>query len=48
MTPDEQKEFRKARAKRNYAIALGLVLFVALVFAITLVRLGGNIVDRPL
>ncbi|WP_269715527.1 hypothetical protein [Caulobacter sp. NIBR2454] len=38
----------KARRGRNIALALGLVAFVVLVFVVTLVRLGGNIVDRPL
>ena len=32
----------KARRGRNIALALGLILFVILVFVVTLVRLGGN------
>ncbi|MES2341910.1 MAG: hypothetical protein V4597_09540 [Pseudomonadota bacterium] len=32
----------KARRGRNIALALGLVLFVILVFIVTLVRLGAN------
>ena len=32
----------KARKKRSLAIALGLVAFVALVFAVTLVQFGRN------
>ncbi|OXE37147.1 MAG: hypothetical protein CGW95_03365 [Phenylobacterium zucineum] len=38
----------KARRGRNIALAWGLVLFVILVFVVTLTRLGGNVVDRPL
>ena len=38
----------KARRGRNVALALGLVLFVILVFVVTIVRLGGNVAHRPL
>jgi hypothetical protein len=38
----------RARRGRNIALALGLVLFVILIFVVTLVRLGANVVDRPL
>jgi len=38
---------RKARRGRNLALAFGLVLFVLLVFVVTLVRLGGNVAQRP-
>lgn len=38
MTPDELK----ARKRRNVWIALSILAFVALVFAITLTKLGGN------
>lgn len=37
--------FRRARARRNLAIAGALAGFVALVFLITLVQLGGNVTD---
>lgn len=37
----------KARRGRNIALALGLLLFVVLIFVVTIVRLGGNVVDRP-
>mgnify|MGYP001225697140 CR=1 FL=1 len=37
----------KARRGRNIALALGLVLFVVLIFVVTLVKLGGNVVNRP-
>ncbi len=46
-TPDRAAA-DKARRGRNIALALGLTAFVILVFVVTLVRLGGNIVDRPL
>jgi hypothetical protein len=38
-SPTEQK----ARRGRNIALALGLVLFVILIFVVTIVRLGGNV-----
>lgn len=44
----EPEDFAKARRGRNIALALGLVLFVILVFIVTVVRLGGNVVARPL
>lgn len=48
MTPEEEQEFRRARSRRSWVIALGLFAFVVLVFVVTLVRLGGAIVERPL
>ena len=39
----EGEAARKARRGRNIAIAAGLLAFVALVFVITIVRLGGNV-----
>ena len=36
-----------ARKRRNVALALALLGFVALVFVITLVRLQGNVLNRP-
>ncbi len=38
----------KARNGRNIALALGLVIFVILVFVVTLVRMGGSVADRPI
>ena len=40
---DESEAFRKARAGRNIAILIGLLAFVALVFLVTITRLGGNV-----
>jgi hypothetical protein len=37
----------KARRGRNIALALGLILFVILIFVVTLIRLGGNVSQRP-
>jgi len=48
MTPEEQDAFIRARNRRSWAIALGLVAFVVIVFVVTIVRLGGNVAVRPL
>jgi len=37
----------KARRGRNIALAIGLLLFVVLIFVVTIVRLGANVIDRP-
>ena len=42
LTPEEQK----MRKQRNLAIALGLAVFVVLVFAVTVLRIGGDIAQR--
>lgn len=44
MTPEEQKK----RNQRNWAIAGLLLAFVVIVYAVTIVKLGGNIANRPL
>ena len=44
----ETEAFIRARRGRNIALAVGLVLFVILVFVVTIVRLGASVVDRPL
>ncbi len=41
LTPEE-----KARNGRNIALGLGLAAFVIIVFIVTIVRLGGNVLDR--
>ena len=38
----------RARRGRNLAIALGLVGFVVLVYLVTVFRMGGNVINRPL
>lgn len=42
LTPEQVK----ARKKRNLAIAAGLVTFIVLVFAVTVLNLKRNIDDR--
>ena len=39
MTPEEEARFRKARRGRNLALALVLAGFVALFYAITIVKM---------
>jgi len=40
MTPDEEREFIRRRKARNVVIALVLFAFVALFYAITIVKVG--------
>jgi hypothetical protein len=47
-TTPETLEQAKARRNRNIALAIGLVAFVILVFVVTIVKLGGNVANRPL
>jgi len=42
LTPEQQARLRR----RNIAVALTLIAMVGLFFAMTLVRLGGNVADR--
>ena len=42
MTPDEEERFKRARRGRNIALALVLAGFVALFYAITIVKVGGD------
>ncbi|MBS0361030.1 MAG: hypothetical protein JSR98_06595 [Proteobacteria bacterium] len=37
----------RARRGRNIALAVGLAIFVILVFVVTLVRLGANVLKQP-
>lgn len=41
-------EALRARNRRNIVIALALAAFVALVFVITMARLGAGVLERPL
>lgn len=43
LTPEEKKK----RRQRNLAIAGALIAFVALIYVITIVKLGGNVANRP-
>jgi hypothetical protein len=44
LTPEEQKK----RKQRNLALAGMLVAFIVLVYVVTIVKLGGNVANRPL
>lgn len=44
LTPEEQKK----RKQRNWALAGILLAFVAIVYVVTIVKIGGNIAHRPL
>jgi hypothetical protein len=44
LTPEEVA----ARRRRSIVIAVSLAAFVVLVFVVTLVRLGGNVIQQPL
>lgn len=47
--PDEDEKKRQARQRtRSIAIALALAVLVVLFYIATIVRLGGNVLDRPI
>ena len=43
----EGEDFRRARRGRNIAIAVGLAVFVILVYVVTIVNLGSDVLHRP-
>jgi hypothetical protein len=45
---DDQREFERRRRMRSIAIALVLAAMVVIFYVATLVRLGGNVLNRPL
>ena len=45
--PDE-KELAARRRKRSVALALVLAALVAIVYALTIVKIGPAVLDRPL
>jgi hypothetical protein len=45
---DERQEWERRRRMRSIAIALALAALVVLFYLATLVRLGGNVFNRPL
>ncbi|PKQ05645.1 MAG: hypothetical protein CVT73_11410 [Alphaproteobacteria bacterium HGW-Alphaproteobacteria-12] len=47
-TPQWTEDRRKRRRQRNLAIAWTLVAFIALFFVVTIVKLGGNVANRPI
>lgn len=44
----EQPEWERRRKTRSIAIALALAALVILFYVATIVRLGGNVIERPL
>jgi fatty acid desaturase len=44
----QDKERRKRQRMRSLAIALALAALVALFYIATIVRLGGNVMNRPI
>jgi len=44
LTPEE----RRKRNMRNWAIAAALLAFVVLVYAVTIVKIAGNVAERSL
>ena len=43
--PEKSDEI-KQRDRRNLAIALGLGAFILLVFAVTILKIGGSVIER--
>ena len=48
MENGDQRERERRRKMRSIAIALALGALVVLFYVATLVRLGGNVMNRPL
>ena len=48
MVDEERQEWERRRRMRSIAIALALAGLVVLFYVATLVRLGGNVFNRPL
>lgn len=48
MADEERQERERRRRMRSIAIALALAGLVVLFYVATLVRLGGNVFNRPL
>ena len=48
MADDERQERERRRRMRSIAIALALAALVVVFYVATLVRLGGNVLNRPL
>ena len=48
MADNERQEWERRRRMRSIAIALALAALVVLFYVATLVRLGGNVFNRPL
>ena len=48
MADEERQEWERRRRMRSIAIALALAALVVMFYVATLVRLGGNVMNRPL
>jgi hypothetical protein len=48
MADDGQDEWRRRRKMRSIAIGLALAGLVVLFYVATIVRMGGNVLNRPL
>jgi hypothetical protein len=48
VTEDERKEWERRRRARSIAIAIALGVLVIVFYVATMVRLGGNVFNRPL
>ena len=44
LSPEEKRK----QNQRNWALAAALAAFVALVYAVTIVKLGADVLNRPL
>jgi hypothetical protein len=47
MTQPSSSEFKAAQKRRSIATALALVVFVAVIFVITIVKLQGHAINKP-
>jgi hypothetical protein len=45
---NESDEAARARRRRSVVLASGLVVFILIVFFVTIAKLGGHVADRPL
>jgi hypothetical protein len=48
MADDGQEEWKRRRRMRSIAIGLALAALVVLFYVATIVRMGGNVLNRPL
>lgn len=48
MADDGQEDWQRRRRMRSVAIGLALAALVVLFYVATLVRLGGNVLNRPM
>jgi len=48
VSEEQQREWERRRKTRSIAIGLALAALVLLFYIATIVRLGGNVMNRPL